>query len=56
VAQHGHTEHVAAEPDAVFAAISDVRNLQRFVPQMTAARPTEGDHVEIDARRDPHAG
>ena len=48
--QHEHTEHVAAAPDAVFAAISDVRNLPRFVPQMTAARPTDGDRVEIDAR------
>jgi carbon monoxide dehydrogenase subunit G len=48
--QHEHTEHVAAPPDAVFAAISDVSNLPRFVPQITAARPTGGDHVEIDAR------
>ena len=48
--QHEHTEHVAAAPDAVFAAISDVQNLARFVPQITAARPTQGDRVEIDAR------
>jgi carbon monoxide dehydrogenase subunit G len=48
--QHEHTEHVAAAPDAVFGAISDVRNLPRFVPQITAARPKDGDHVEIDAR------
>lgn len=47
---HEHTEHVAAAPDAVYAAISDVRNLPRFVPQMTAARPSGGDRVEIDAR------
>jgi hypothetical protein len=48
--EHEHTEHVAAAPDAVYAAISDVRNLPRFVPQMTAARPSGGDRVEIDAR------
>ena len=48
--QHEHTEHVAAAPDAVFAAISDVRNLPRFVPQITAARPMDGERVEIDAR------
>ena len=48
--QHEHTEHVAAAPEAVFAAISDVRNLPRFVPQITAARPTEGERVEIEAR------
>jgi carbon monoxide dehydrogenase subunit G len=48
--QHEHTEHVAAAPDAVFAAISDVGNLPRFVPQITGARPSDGDRVEIDAR------
>ena len=48
--QHEHTEHVAAAPDAVYAAIADVSNLPRFVPQMTAARPATGDQVEIDAR------
>jgi uncharacterized protein YndB with AHSA1/START domain len=52
--QHEHTEHVAAAPDDVFAAISDVRNLPRFVPQITGARPTEGDRVEIDARYEGH--
>ena len=36
--QHEHTEHIAAAPDAVYAAIADVSNLPRFVPQMTAAR------------------
>jgi uncharacterized membrane protein len=48
--QHEHTEHIAAAPDAVFAAISDVRNLPRFVPQITAVRPLDGERVEIDAR------
>jgi hypothetical protein len=45
---------VAAAPDAVFAAISDVKNLPRFVPQITAARPADGDRVEIDARYEGH--
>jgi len=36
---HEHTEHVAASADAVYAAISNVGNLPRFVPQMTGARP-----------------
>jgi uncharacterized membrane protein len=47
--QHEHTEHVAAPADAVYAAIADLRNLPRFVPQMTAVRG-EGDHIEVDAR------
>jgi carbon monoxide dehydrogenase subunit G len=48
--QHEHTEHVAADPDAVFAAIADVSNLPKFVPQMTGARAAGGDRVEVDAR------
>jgi uncharacterized protein YndB with AHSA1/START domain len=52
--QHEHTEHVAAAPDAVFAAIADMSNLPKFVPQMTAARPAGGDRVEVDARYEGH--
>jgi carbon monoxide dehydrogenase subunit G len=48
--QHEHTEHVAAAPDAVYAAISDVTKLPSFVPQMTGAREAEGGRVEVDAR------
>jgi carbon monoxide dehydrogenase subunit G len=48
--QHEHTEHVAAPPDAVYAAISDVSDLPRFVPQITAVRPSSGERVEVDAR------
>jgi hypothetical protein len=48
--EHEHTEHVAAPPDKVFAAISDVTNLPRFVPQITGAQEADGDLVEIDAR------
>jgi ribosome-associated toxin RatA of RatAB toxin-antitoxin module len=48
--QHEHTEHVAAAPDAVYAAIADVGNLPSFVPQMTAAREAGEGKVEIDAR------
>jgi carbon monoxide dehydrogenase subunit G len=52
--EHEHTEHIAAAPDAVYAAISDVSNLARFVPQITAVRPTDGDRVEVDARYEGH--
>jgi uncharacterized protein YndB with AHSA1/START domain len=48
--KHEHTEHVAASPESVFAAISDPNNLSRFVPQLTAVRPVGGDRVEVDAR------
>ena len=52
--QHEHTEHVAATPDAVYAAISDVSNLPKFVPQMTAAREKGDGRVEVDARYGGH--
>ena len=52
--QHEHTEHVAAPADAVYAAISNLGNLPRFVPQMTAVRQAAGDRIEVDARYDGH--
>jgi uncharacterized membrane protein len=52
--QHEHTEHVAAPADAVYAAIADLDNLPRFVPQLTAVRPAEGDQIEVDARYAGH--
>ena len=52
--QHEHTEHVAASPDSVYAAISDVTNLPRFVPQLTAARAAGEGRVEVDARYEGH--
>jgi ribosome-associated toxin RatA of RatAB toxin-antitoxin module len=48
--EHEHTEHVAAAPDRVYAALADVNNLPHYVPQVTAARRGEGDHVQIEAR------
>jgi carbon monoxide dehydrogenase subunit G len=52
--QHEHTEHVAAPPEAVYAAIADVSNLPSFVPQMTAAREAGDGKVEVDARYEGH--
>lgn len=52
--QHEHTEHVAAAPDAVYAAIADVSNLPKFVPQLTGARQTSDGRIEVDARYEGH--
>ncbi len=52
--QHEHTEHVAASPAAVYAAISDVGNLPRFVPQLTSARAIGEGRIEVDARYEGH--
>ncbi len=52
--QHEHTEHVAAAPDAVYAAIADLSNLPKFVPQMTAARAAGDGRFAVDARYGGH--
>ena len=48
--EHEHTEHVAAAPDAVYAAISNPANLPRFVPQLTGVHGDGEDRVQVDAR------
>ena len=35
-------------------AVGSLQPRPRFVPQITAARPTDGDRVEIDARYEGH--
>jgi carbon monoxide dehydrogenase subunit G len=50
--EHVHSEHVAADPDRVFAALADPDNLVRVVPQLTKIEPQEGDRVEVEARYD----
>jgi hypothetical protein len=47
--EHVHSEHVAAEPDQVFAALKDPGSLMRFVPQMTKVEQ-DGERVEVEAR------
>jgi carbon monoxide dehydrogenase subunit G len=49
-----HTEHVAAEPDRLYAALADVSNLPRYVPQVREAHATSEGHVEIEARYGGH--
>lgn len=48
--EHEHVAHVAAPAQRVYEVLSDVENLPRYVPQLTAARPREGDVVEVEAR------
>ena len=48
--EHVHSEHVAADPDRVFAALAEPDNLVRLVPQLTKISPQEGDRVEVEAR------
>jgi carbon monoxide dehydrogenase subunit G len=50
--EHEHTQHVAADADRVFTALSDVDNLTEFIPQVTAVHQKEGETVEVEARYD----
>jgi uncharacterized membrane protein len=52
--EHEHTQHVSAPPDRVFAALADVSNLPRYVPQLTAAERLDGDKVRVHARYEGH--
>ncbi len=52
--EHEHTQHVAAPADHVYAALADVDNLPRYVPQLTNASRGEGDKVTIEARYEGH--
>jgi uncharacterized protein YndB with AHSA1/START domain len=52
--EHEHTQHVAASPERVFAALADIANLPKYVPQVTAARRGDGDKVEVEARYEGH--
>ena len=52
--EHEHTQHVAAPADRVFAALADVTNLPRYVPQLTSASRGDGDTVNVEARYEGH--
>ena len=47
--EHVHSQHVAAEPEGVFAAFKSPASLARFVPQLTRTEQ-EGERVEVEAR------
>ena len=48
--EHVHAEHVAADPDRVFAALANPERLAQFVPQLISIRRGDGDRVEVEAR------
>ena len=47
--EHVHSEHVAAQPDRVFAVLKDPDSLARFVPQLTRVQH-DGGRVAVEAR------
>jgi uncharacterized protein YndB with AHSA1/START domain len=47
---------VRVPPRTLFAYLSDVRNLPRYLPRMTEAVPEGGDRVAVTAHIDPDEG
>lgn len=52
MADFEQTQTVDASAEDVFTYLADVRNLPRYFPHMTDARPTGGEDVEVAARVD----
>ena len=52
--EHEHTEHVAAPPDAVYAAIAEPDNLPHYVPQVTGVERGAADKLIVEARYEGH--
>jgi Polyketide cyclase / dehydrase and lipid transport len=50
---HIHSTHVAADPDSIYAVLSDPSTLAQFIPQMTAI-DRDGDRVQVEARYGGH--
>jgi uncharacterized membrane protein len=49
VPEHELTQRVEAPPEALFAWLSDVRNLPRYMHRMTDAEPRDGEAVLVHA-------
>lgn len=50
--EHRRSIDIQAEPDALFAYLSDVANLPTYFERMTAARPAKGDRIAVTAQLD----
>ncbi|WP_414938255.1 SRPBCC family protein [Amycolatopsis sp. cmx-11-51] len=44
---------VDVTPARLFAYLSDVRNLPKYMPRLTSAEPTDGNKVEVTAQISP---
>lgn len=55
MAEYQARTDVAADPDAVFAFLSDARNLPRYIDRMTEAVPAGGERVDVTADLGDHA-
>ncbi len=49
------SQTVGAAPDAVFAFVSDVRNLPKYMPTTHSAEPQEGERVRVKGEAQGHA-
>ncbi|MEF2277907.1 SRPBCC family protein [Deinococcus sp. YIM 134068] len=49
------TRRIQATPDEVFAFVSDVRNLPKYLPTTKSAEPQDGERVEVEGEAQGHA-
>lgn len=49
-----HSTTVQASPDAVFAFVSDVNNLPRYLPTVHSAKPQSGERVHVEGEAQGH--
>jgi uncharacterized protein YndB with AHSA1/START domain len=56
MSDYDDTITVRVPPETLFAYLSDVRNLPRYLPQLTEAVPEGGDRVSVTAHVNPDGG
>lgn len=49
-----HSTTVQASPDTVFAFVSDVGNLPRYLPTVHSAKPQSGERVHVEGEAQGH--
>lgn len=55
MADYEKTTTVRLAPEDLFAYLSDIENLPRYMPFLERARPLGGDRVQVTAKGDPGA-
>ena len=54
MSKYEHSTTVQASPDTVFAFVSDVNNLPRYLPTVHSARPQSGERVHVEGEAQGH--
>ena len=52
--EHEHSASIPVDADRLYKTIADVGKLTAFVPQLTSARRTDAEHVDVEASYGGH--